>query len=229
MRATIALGVLSLALVVSCGPSASVSTDSTIGSTPPTSTEEASTSEELDVPEEQGFTPTPEEPEGAEEQGFAPGEILPGEVQLPIAGGIRFTTTEPHFIAPGPGFFTLEMQGELDGWVSIFHLPDMTADEIVSSLSDARMTVSSLDDVEVAGFSTRVVEFGDGPYDFEPVLGGWFPANAARLWIIQTDRGPLVVTAEATDEAGERRPEVLERAIGVAEQILKTLSLVETS
>ena len=212
----LALIALFTMLLAGCGAAADETT-TTSQATTTTAPEETPPDEASDAP--------------SWEQGF-PGDAPAGTVRLPILGGIEFVTTEPHFVAPfpmgEPFSISLELMNDLNGWVDIFGQPDATPDEVLAVLSEVDMTLGEVEDVDNLAFPAQAVDYDEAPYDVEnPVIGTWFPANAGRIWMVDTERGTLVVTASASDEAGVDRPETIARTIAVAEQILGTMSLVD--
>lgn len=163
-----------------------------------------------------------------------PAECPAGRVTLPFGGGVSFVLEEDRFIYQEPGFVDLPLR--LPGGVEFVlprFSPDGTAlasvEDVIGALRDWPLDLTELDPTTVAGAPTRVFDLTDGPRSFlspavtwDEDIPGWFPPRAARIWLLDTERGVIMITAESfeTDLA-------LPDAIALAESVIATLELVE--
>lgn len=129
-----------------------------------------------------------------------------GVIRIPAFGGLELDLPQP-----------LTVEAHTDDSVILF-IPDgppalieillparsasgplTSVDEIALVLA-ANMEIVELDAVEMAGQSARAFEMSGGTRTEDPVLftnGGdfWFPPNSATIWLVDTDRGPLMMSA----------------------------------
>lgn len=152
---------------------------------------------------------------------MAPTPQPPGLVAVPIAGTTTFRLAQPRPILQLPGHTLIYVDPDQEAEVDIFTpiatgdttgLADFAAvvDEILTSATYGDL--AELDSVSIAGFPTRVFEGNPvtgtrGFYADESTFGnesaGWYPPTRLRLWIIDTDNGPVAVTAESLIEPGQ--------------------------
>lgn len=160
-------------------------------------------------------------------------EVPAGTVTLPIGPGVEFEMADPHFIFQRGSRFS----GVLgDGpYESDIFFPEATRDgSPVESVDDVVDALEALEDFdterdgtrEVAGIEATVVQImaldgaepPSGPLLVEADLNdGWFPPPNGTLWVMETDTGVAVVSAEWF-EAGQEEP-----ALALAEEILTTI------
>ena len=163
-------------------------------------------------------------------------EVPGGRVELGFGGGIAFELTDGRVIFQDRCAFAeipLRLPGAVDLVLPRF-TPDGDAiestDDLVDTLTRAGLTLTELDATTVAGNPTRVFDLTDGPQGFRnPAVkwesdmdGGWHPPFAGRLWVLETERGLMMITAESFES-----DVALLDAIALAESILATLELID--
>lgn len=165
-----------------------------------------------------------------------PAEVPAGRIELGFGGGIAFELPSEQFIYQELCAFAeipLRLPGAVDLVLPRF-TPDGEAiastDALVTTLTDFGLTLTELDATTVAGNPTRVFDLTDGPQGFRnPAVkwdsdaqGGWRPPFAGRLWVLETDRGLMMITAESFES-----DVALLDAMALAESVLSTLELID--
>ena len=170
------------------------------------------------------------------EQGY-PTEVPAGEVRLPLGGGVSFMLDEDRPINQEDNGALAEIELRVPAAVRMM-LPHYDSegepigdtDEIVDILEAAGVMIDELAATTVADSPTRVLDVSDGPSEtidavlrWEPGSYGWAPPSAGRIWLLDTDRGIIMITAESLlDETS------LPDALALAEPIVESLQLVES-
>lgn len=161
-----------------------------------------------------------------------------GSVEIPALGGIRFelaterfvgqrNTGEFHFVGTdGPADSEmLIIDRDIDG------MPISTVDELVAAVTLGTTTATELDATSLAGFPVRVFDIETAGGNSAPSLSplnaaegerGWSAPLAGRIWVSETDRGLVLITAEVFQTIDDL-PEVIEQS----ELIVSTLEFIE--
>lgn len=157
-------------------------------------------------------------------------EAMAGNLTVPTAGGLSVELAEPRFVFQEPGLAFVRLDGP--GGVAIFGAEFDMSGNPLASVTDV------VDHLMAKGFTSSDAVVGDLGFEAvaldaegveevdvltwdESLVEGWAPAQATRVWILDTPRGPIVVSAEGFGESG------IEPAVALAEAILATLQLVD--
>lgn len=169
------------------------------------------------------------------EQGIS-AEVPAGTVRLPVGGGLEFELGETRFVSQESNVarVLMRVEGEIDILAPV-STPDGMAIESASDAVAALETVSTITELEpvlVDGLETRVFDLTGGPPTAEIAVvisssaedptQGWRAPPLARIWLIESEEGLLMVTAESY--GGE---EVWELAIELAESIVGSLEFID--
>lgn len=151
-----------------------------------------------------------------------------GTVTLPVAGGLSFELAEPRLILQGNGIPVVRLDGP--GGLLVFPVASDADGNLLETVDDI------VDHLVANGFTTSDVAL-DLPFEavvlnmssqtnpkmLKPDASldrAWGPEQFTRLWILDTPRGPIAVSAEG-------QASVEEAALALAESILPTLRLVD--
>lgn len=167
-------------------------------------------------------------------------DVPAGSVEIPALGGIRFELATERFVAQWliGEFYWVETDGPADSELLLIESdidgnPISTVDELMAAVTLGVTTATELDATTLAGFPTRVFDVETTGDNFSPALipvnadeseRGWGAPLAARLWVSETDRGLVLITAEAFQTIDDL-PEVIE----MSELIVSTLEFIELS
>ena len=179
------------------------------------------------------------------ELGF-PSRVPTGTVKIPLAGGLQFELQRPRDIFQNPGLANLDLP-EHNGSLIMFTAPETATGDPIEAAEDVVAAVDGkdgvvleqLDTTEIAGFDTTVFDLTNGPQktrdgDFggQPLisflesntgLGFWHAPPLGRMWVIESDRGVLIVVAESFG----RSEEDLAGIVDIAEPILESLEFID--
>lgn len=170
-----------------------------------------------------------------------PGEVTAGEIVVtPHLGGLRFVIPEDRFIHQAPGFVAI-MQPELPVEIDMVQVvetrdgtPIDTVDAAVARIAESTTTLEEIGTATIAGADGRIFDMtaeattAPGPEQaaFRTSEGcdcGWIPPAEGRLWLLDTPRGILLLTAEVLEPGAADIADV----IAEAETVHATLELVE--
>lgn len=190
-------------------------------------------------------TDTPPEPvdDGtpAWEQGVD-AQVPAGTVRLPEFGGVQFELdSQRQIIQQGLAFSIVAIEDGRGGRSAEVDLiaptatssgePLTTIDELTTALTDdVGATLVPIGEVETAigvaqGFEYTVENEDELDRDIaylEVGEGGWNPFPFGQFWLIETERGLFMVTAE-----GVTQTELLEEAIVAAQRTLETIEFID--
>lgn len=175
-----------------------------------------------------------------------PAQAPGGTVEIPLAGGLQFELQRPRYIFQNQGLANFDLP-EHNGDLMVFTAPETASGDSIDTAEDVAAAVDGKDGLvltqvgttEVAGFDTTVFELTNGPEktrdgDFggQPLIsfregnsgdGFWHAPPLGRMWIIESDRGVLMVVAESLG----RSQGDLDAIIDIAEPILASLQFIE--
>ena len=186
-------------------------------------------------------------PPGADlwELGF-PSTVLTGTVKIPLAGGIQFEIQRPRYIFQNPGLANFDLS-EHNGDLMMFTAaeaasgdPIETSEDVVAAVEGRDgVVLEQIDSTEIAGFDATVFDLTNGPEktrdgDFggqplvsfredNPGAGFWHAPPLGRIWVIESDRGVVMIVAESFG----RNVEDLDAIIDIAEPIIESLEFIE--
>jgi len=165
------------------------------------------------------------------------GASRPSVTEIPALGGIRFELDnglfvtqnehEHHFIMTGATADCELLIVDRDGDGN----PIKCASHLITAASKGGGTPRELPSKELGGFPARVFDVQRPKSAFYPSLravgakldeDGWSAPRAARLWIADTDRGLVMISAEAFES-----PKDLPPVIATCERIVSTLEFVD--
>lgn len=171
---------------------------------------------------------------------MAPVVQEPGLVSVPVGGTIAFRLVQPRPILQLPGHSLIYVDADQQAEVDVF-TPIATGDETVladyAAVLDHLKTdpvyadLAELDPVTISGFPARVFEgnpitgargFYADESTFDNESAGWFPPTRLRLWLIDTDNGPVIFTAESLQDPGQYND-----AVRMAAGLLGTITFNE--
>ncbi len=170
------------------------------------------------------------------EQGLA-ATLATGTIRLPAVGGIEFTIDgvyQARGVSAG-GSTAIDLDAARE--VGIFIAAETAAGEPINTIDDvvdaveSVATVTNQADTVVADRPARVIDVSDGPVTDVTVLwvgtvplefDEWTPPASGRMWIVDTDRGVLVISAGTISEFVPA-----DEAIALAEQIVASLRLID--
>lgn len=177
--------------------------------------------------------PHPVNPDAPWESG-APAEVPAGSAKFPVAGGITLMLDQERFVFQNNGFAAVTLG--VPGAVTILKPISDGAGVPVTSVEDVieaiERSAAEIDEVELEidlPFAARVLDFRFPGFDDDLLLKwddtpdrGAAMDRFARIWILDTPRGPIVATAQTdADEAA------FEVVVELAGRLLPTLELVE--
>ena len=175
------------------------------------------------------------------EQGF--NALVPaGTVRLPELGGIRFELEmERQIIQQGPAFTVILHDGDTATFPSEVNLvapvatsadePLTTIDQLISALeADVEVDMAPIGEVATSiGVARHFAYTGTGIEASDPDVawlkvgdGGWAPYPYGELWLLDTERGLFMVTAEAFEPGP-----LLDEAIVTAVRLLETIEFAD--
>ncbi len=170
-----------------------------------------------------------------------PGDVAAGEpVETPNLGGLRFTLPEDRFVHQSPGFIAVT-QGDLPAEIDLVRVvetpdgePIDDVDALIAILDEATITLEETGTTTIADLDARVFDMTAEPNPephakdaifrtVEDGVGGFVAPAEGRLWVVDTPRGLLLLTAEVIEPGAVE----LDDMIAQAEAIFATLELVE--
>ncbi len=181
------------------------------------------------------------------EIGFA-GEAPAGVIELPIAGGVAFDTAAPSFVFNnGPGHAGFSPEGFVPGGVELITPISGGGVDTIASTDDLMTALEAIGaDAEITGTvdvrlgTATVIDLTSdsqgGPPPEEPTIEdiglltaageefGWRPPQLGRMWVFDSDRGMVAVSAESY----EGDPELFDEMVLLAEGVVGSLRLVDT-
>ncbi len=175
-------------------------------------------------------------PDGAAPWELGLGALVPpGLVQLPTAGGIEFDLAQERFIDQFSGFAAVTLDNAPGDFEILTPLradggPDVkTVDDALAAVESLGVVATEIEPATFPLGAARVfdMEGSSGTAGTKSIvttddaLGGWRAPRLGRMWLFDTERGVIMVTAEA----GSADNEVLAEAVALAEEILPTLVL----
>lgn len=174
-----------------------------------------------------------------------PSQVRPGMVRIPLAEGLQFELQRPRYIFQNPGLANFDLS-EHNGDLMMFTAPETATGDPIETVEDVVEAVDGkdgllLDEVgvtEIGGFETTVFDLTNGPqkdrdsFGGQPLisfledntgLGFWHAPPLGRVWVIESDRGVLMVAAESFG----RSEEDLAAIVDIAEPILESLEFID--
>lgn len=166
-----------------------------------------------------------------------PSLVQAGPVTVPVAGTTQFRLSAPRPVLQLPGHTLIYLDPERLAEVDIFSpvaagdgTPLATYAEVIAQLIDDPIfaDVTELGPVSIAGLPARVFEGlpvmgARGFYnDLSTIANenaGWFPPLRIRMWVIDTPRGAVIVSAESLEDPGQ-----FSDAVRLATEILTTIT-----
>ena len=160
-------------------------------------------------------------------------------VEIPALGGIRFDLDNRLFVTQSEHeHHFITMEGEVDCELMIVDRdgdgnPVTSAEELIAAVSMNGGTWRELRPKKLGRFPARVFDIQRPTAQFYPSLmavgaveeeDGWSAPRAARLWISQTDRGLVMISAEAFECPHELPP-----VVTTGEVIVSTLEFIDTT
>jgi hypothetical protein len=169
-------------------------------------------------------------------------QVPAGTVRLPEFGGIQFELDDQRqIIQQGPEYTIIAIEDGLGGIPAEIDLiaptatssgqPLTTIDELTAALTDdVGATLAPIGEVETAigvaqGFEYTV----ENEDDLDPEVaylevgeGGWAPFPFGQFWLIETERGLFMVTAEAINPRG-----MYDVAIADVQGVLETIEFID--
>lgn len=186
-------------------------------------------------------TPTPGEPTTAvavvePTLELAPAPVDAGRIALSVAGTttVRLSETRPVLHVPGHVLIYVDdlRNAEVDIFTPIAD-PDGALFDDIEAIESYLLTASNVDTitststVTIAGLTTQIFDVattGDivrtvhtDTSTLDNEAAGWFAPPLARLWLIDTPNGAVVVSAESFDESR------FDEAVRLAEEILSSI------
>jgi len=177
--------------------------------------------------------PNPIDPDGGPlwEAGITT-DVPAGVQQFPALGGLQLELDEERFVVQEGDNFMVVFDGDVAGNVEIWvaysdfdGTPIETTDELVAVLETIETTVTETDPSthtlgEARSFETASTAAGPPGPDSLGIftMDGqipWFSPPAGRLWVFETDRGVVVVSAESFE--GDR---YLDQMTALAEDVV---------
>lgn len=172
-----------------------------------------------------------------------PGEVAAGEtVETPNLGGVRFTVSQDRFVHQSPGFIAVSQRG-MPAEIDLIRVvatpagePIDDVDALIAILDEATTTLEETGTATIAGLDARVfdvtAEANPRPRVEDVIFrttaggdGGFVPPAEGRLWILDTPRGLLLLTAEVLEPGAADLGDMITEA----ETIWATLELVEVA
>jgi hypothetical protein len=177
--------------------------------------------------------PHPVNPDAPWEAGV-PTDVPAGPARFPVAGGIALTLDQERFVFQNNGFVAITLG--VPGAVTILKpiadgtgTPVATVEDVIGAIQTSAAEIEEVDlEIDLA-FPARVLDFRFPGFDGGLLLKwddtpdrGTEMDRFARIWILDTARGPIVATAQTdADEAA------FEVVVELAGRLLPTLELVE--
>jgi hypothetical protein len=164
-------------------------------------------------------------------------DVPAGRATFDIGGGVSVVLDTARFVDQSAGFVEMRLD-EGSGSVGIMaprYTPDGTplsgVVDVVAALEDVGLEFVEFDPITVHGISTRVLDMTEGgTFSSRPALKespddtGWSPPSTARIWLLEDDRGVVMITAEAS---GLNADLDLPGAIEFAESIVATFEFTD--
>ncbi len=165
-----------------------------------------------------------------------PADVPAGSVELPALGGIRFELAQERFIFQNEDeHHFVDTDGPADSELMIIDRdadenPISTVDELIAAVTADSVTAEELASTTLAGFPARVFDLEATSPGRDPSLltlnatgdAGWRHPLDARIWVAETDRGLVMITAEWFEPDADI-PGVIEQS----ELIVETLEFIE--
>lgn len=165
-----------------------------------------------------------------------PALVPAGTVEIPALGGVRFELAQDRFIFQNDDeHHFVATDGPADSELLIIDRdidenPIATVDELIAVVTSDSVAAEELAPTTLAGFPARVFDLeatSAGRRSLLPLNGaagetGWGNPLAGRIWVAETDRGLVMITAE-TFEPDADLPGVIEQS----ELIVETLEFIE--
>ena len=176
---------------------------------------------------------------GPEWERGATGPIPPGNIRLPEFGGIQFDLDAERLVYQDRAFTILRVQEEPVFVEVNLVAPTATPDgepitnveELIAGLTDfVGHDLVELEQIETPIGTARTFDFTHNRDRVNPATahlrigeGGWDPWQFGRIWLLDTERGVFMVTAETQDLGSDVFPETID----TAETLLATIELID--
>ncbi|MDJ0959285.1 MAG: hypothetical protein QNJ88_01415 [Acidimicrobiia bacterium] len=167
-------------------------------------------------------------------EGGVPADVPAGYARFPAGDGIGFTLDQERFVFQNNGLVAVTLA--VSGVVTFFFPisdgsgdPVATVDEVEEAIRTSSAEVAVGEPEPDLPFDARVLDYRAPGFEGELLLKwddtpdrGAAMDRLARIWILDTPRGPLVVTAQTEGDEAE-----FEVVVALARQLLPTLELVD--